>query len=355
MLAVVLRQNELVVAEFPEPTPGPGEAVVEVLACGICGSDISFAAHASQIHKLKRNLGDDMSGVYVPDLGRDVFFGHEICGRVSSVGDGWSGPAVGTKVIGVPSVLQGDKLLTAAYNNEGRGGLATSLVLPEAAVIEVPETVASETAALTEPLAVACHAVDRAELAVGDASCAVAVVVGCGPIGLALVGVLHLIGCSLITAIEPVPERRELALRAGASIAIGPEEDMFSVTEHPGSRQHVVFEASGAKGLLRRLMETAPFGSRIVVVGSTLDDDVVPRYASLFRELTIAYAMRYERRHLERAIDMIARGQIDVAEWITSVVDLDGAILAIRKSDDAASQVKVVADPRRSESAHRRT
>ncbi len=185
MRAVVMQDRTMRLAELPEPVPGEGEVLVEVLACGICGSDLHCARHGAEFNaSLRAAYGAD-----VLDLDRPIVFGHEFVGRVLGHGPGTTGRVpIGARVVSVPSLTRPGRPFLGFAGPKTPGGFAERMVLSESLLLRVPEHVPTERAALTEPLAVAEHAVSRAGLRPGD----VPLVVGCGPIGLAIIAVLRM-------------------------------------------------------------------------------------------------------------------------------------------------------------------
>jgi threonine dehydrogenase-like Zn-dependent dehydrogenase len=215
MRAAIFRNGEIVVDTLPEPKPSVGQVLVRTLACGICGSDLHARKHARRMVELSRHF----PGRKPMDLTRDVVFGHEFCCEILDYG-----PATprrlktGTRVCSLPALLTPDGPQGIGYSNDNVGGYAERMLLSEALLIEVPNGLAAEHAALTEPLAVGIHAVAKANLR-GDE---VPLVIGCGPVGLAVIAALKLKGLHPIVAADYSPARRALAQRLGADIVVDP-------------------------------------------------------------------------------------------------------------------------------------
>src|SRR4051794_30773222 len=158
MRAAIFRNGEIVVDTLPEPTPSAGQVLVRTLACGICGSDLHARKHAHRMVELARHF----SGRKPMDLARDVVFGHEFCCEILDYG-----PATGRKLNPGPRVCSLPALLTAqgpqgiGYSNDNVGGYAERMLLSEMLLLEVPNGLAAEHAALTEPLAVGVHTVAK--------------------------------------------------------------------------------------------------------------------------------------------------------------------------------------------------
>ncbi|HEX5910026.1 MAG TPA: alcohol dehydrogenase catalytic domain-containing protein, partial [Thermoleophilaceae bacterium] len=191
MRAVACTRGELAVGDRPDPVPGRGQLLLDVTRCGICGSDLHARAHADQVAGL-------MSELEYEDFMRsdqEVVFGHEFCGEVVAQGPACRGTAPeGTPVVAVPLLRGADGVHPTGLSAKAPGAYAERLVVEESLAFPVPNGLAPDVAVLTEPMAVGWHAVRRSEIGKGD----VAVVIGCGPIGLAVICLLKARG------IEPV-------------------------------------------------------------------------------------------------------------------------------------------------------
>src|ERR1700686_141990 len=211
MRAAIFRNGEIVVDTMSEPRPAAGQVLVKTLACGICGSDLHARKHAHRMVEMARHF----PGRKPMDLTRDVVFGHEFCCEVLDYG-----PATqrklkpGTRVCSLPALLTPDGRQGIGYSNDNVGGYAERMLLSEELLLEVPNGLAAEPAALTEPLAVGIHAVAKAN-ARGDE---VPLVIGCGPVGLAVIAALKLKGLRPIVAADYLPARRALAGLLGAEV-----------------------------------------------------------------------------------------------------------------------------------------
>ena len=163
MRAAVARGGAIVVRDdVPEPEPQLGQVLVQVKACGICGSDLHFLHHGADMLA----AGDEMEGM--PDfgeprldLGRDIFMGHEFAAEVLEAGPDTVAPAPGTIVTSVPIVLTMQGVRNLAYSNELPSGYGERMLLSAPLLVEVPNGLDPRSAALTEPTAVGLHAVNR--------------------------------------------------------------------------------------------------------------------------------------------------------------------------------------------------
>jgi len=324
MRAAVLRDGEMLVRDdVAEPEPRLGQVLVQVQACGICGSDLHFTKHGQTM----LDLGEEMEGV--PDMGdapidtgRDVFMGHEFAAEVLEVGPDTVAPAPGALVTSLPVLLTMTGIRNLAYSNDLPGGYAERMLLSAPLVLEVPNGLDARHAALTEPTAVGMHAVNRSRIAAGEG----ALVIGCGPVGLAVIAVLAQRGIEPIVAADLSPARRALASTMGAHEVVDPAvEPAFDAWARTGAgRQLVVFEAVGVPGMLEDVMRRAPARTRVLVVGVCMERDTVTPFFGIAKELTIDFALAYDPNEFAESLRFIAEGEIDVAPMITGEVDLDG-------------------------------
>src|SRR5262249_51692067 len=227
MRAAIFRNGEIVVDQLPEPAPGAGQVLVKTLACGICGSDLHARKHAHRMVEMSKRL----PGRKPMDLSRDIVFGHEFCCEILEYGPQATRKLKsGTRVCSLPALLTPAGPVGIGYSNDNIGGYAERMLLSEALLLEVPNGLAAEHAALTEPLAVGIHAVEKANVR-GDE---VPLGIGCGPGGLAGVAGLKLKGLPPIIAADYSPGRRALAERLGADIVVDPAQTQpyATWTEH---------------------------------------------------------------------------------------------------------------------------
>src|SRR5437667_8158395 len=222
MRAAIFRNGRIVADSWPDPKPAAGQVLVKTLACGICGSDLHARQHAHRMVELAKHFPHRKP----MDLSRDVVFGHEFCCEVLDYGpDTERTLKPGTRVCSMPLMIEADGPKGMGYSNTYVGGYAEQMLLAAPLLLEVPNGLPTEHAALTEPLAVGVHAVEKAMLK-GDET---PLVVGCGPVGLAVIAALRLRNIRPIVAADFSPKRRELAVRMGADIVVDPaKEDPYS-------------------------------------------------------------------------------------------------------------------------------
>ncbi|HMK84484.1 MAG TPA: zinc-binding dehydrogenase [Steroidobacteraceae bacterium] len=265
------------------PRPGGSDVVVKVKACGVCGSDLTYIK---------------IGGIHRPPGGVTPI-GHEAAGEVIAVGERVRDVALGQRVIINP-------MNTPSYIGSGgpEGAFTEELLVREARVGEsllpIPEGLSYEVAALTEPLSVALHGVNRAEAEPGDK----VVVFGCGPIGLGMVLWLKDRGVDDVVALDLAPERLERAKALGARAGINPaREDVRARLRelHGGTRlfsreavgTDAYIDAAGAPSILSDVVRMAKLHSRMVVTAAYMRPVPLDLGAMLTTEMTITTAVGY--------------------------------------------------------------
>ncbi len=316
MRAAVMRGRRLVVDDVPEPTPGEGQVLVETLACGICGSDLHNLQHPERLVEAGRASGTP----FVFDTERDLVMGHEFCAKVLELGPGASEVKPGDIVVSMPIVITRDGLEGVGYSNNYPGGYGERMVLTSSLCLTVPAHLDPPHAALTEPMAVGVHAVARSAIQQGTA----ALVIGSGPVGLAVIAALRLAGIESIIAADFSPTRRELAIQMGAAEAVDPREEpaIEAWRRVDGTRSLVIFEAVGVPGMIDQVMRDAPRSCRIVVVGVCMESDTFWPALGVTKELSLQFVLGYSPEEFARTLGSIAQGDIDVAPLITDEVGI---------------------------------
>lgn len=348
MRACVMRDHALVVDEVTDPRPELGQVLVRNLACGICGSDLHFLRHAETMVQMTEEMLPSMgpaaafSGAHI-DLSRDIIMGHEFCGEVLEVGPDTNGPKPGTRVVSLPVLLSATGVHQLAYNNDFPGGYAEQMLLAAPLVLEVPNGLDTKIAALTEPLAVGMHGVAKSGITERDA----AIVVGCGPVGLAVIAGLKLKGVEIIVASDFSPARRAVAKAMGATHVVDPRDEpvIEAWREVDGHRPLVAFEAVGVPGMIQQLLLDVPPGTRVTVVGVCLEPDLMSPFFAIAKELSLQFVVAYTPEEFASALHALAEGKVDAAPMITGTVDLDGlpgAFEALGKPDE---HVKILVEP----------
>jgi threonine dehydrogenase-like Zn-dependent dehydrogenase len=270
--------------------------------------------------------------------------GHEFCAEVVDYGPGTQRlHRPGTRVVSMPLAMAPGGLQGVGYSNDYPGGYGELMRLSELFLLPVPNGLATEHAALTEPMAVGVHAVAKARLEPGDA----ALVVGCGPVGLAVVAALRLRGVEPVVAADYSPTRRALATTLGAHVVVDPavEPPIAAWERAAGARPAVVFECVGVPGLLHDVMRWAPRESRIVVAGVCMDDDRIRPLLGINKELSLQFVLGYTPDEFASTLGDIAEGRIDVAPLVTGRVSVAEVPAAFATLARPAAHAKILVEP----------
>jgi len=337
MKAAIFRGGGIVVDTMPEPVPARGQVLVKTLCCGICGSDLHAVKHARLMAEVTRRI----PGRAPMDLSRDIVMGHEFCCEVIDYGpDTERKLKPGTRVCAMPVMLESDGPKGMGYSNKYVGGYAEQMLLSAPMLLEVPNGLPSDHAALTEPLAVGVHAVVKAALKGDEAP----LVVGTGPVGLAVIAALRLKGIRPIVAADFSPKRRELAIKMGADAAVDPATESPYARLAPG-RRVAVFECVGVPGMLQQMFEKVPREARVVVVGVCMEPDKIEPMFGIVKELSLQFVLGYTPEEFARSLRLLAEGQIDAPSLITGKVGLDAVKDAFNELGNPERHTKILVEP----------
>lgn len=336
MRAAVLRDGRMVHRDdVPDPIPQAGQVLVAVRACGICGSDLHFAAHGAQVLAMSDKVGG--AGGMDVDLRRDVFMGHEFSAEVLEAGPDTEAPSPGTLVTSLPILLSGNRFEPIVYSNSTIGGYAERMLLSAPLLLPIPNGLDLKHAALTEPMAVGLHAVNKSNIAPGE----MALVLGCGPIGIAIVAALRARGVQTIVAADFSPRRRELASAMGAHQTL----DAAHGSPFDSVKPAVVFEAVGVPGVIDDVLLRARPGTRLVVAGVCMEPDTVHPFFAIAKEISVQFVLAYSPEEFADSLRALAEGDIDVAPLITGEVGLDGVGAAFDDLADPERHCKILVTP----------
>ena len=306
---------QLEVGTIPDPRVGPGEVIVRVKACGVCGSDLYAAG--------SRNL----------KMPADTIMGHEFAGVIEEVGAGVSDFARGDAITSMAFVACGDCAMCNAGAavrcfaprpigfGEIPGAFAEFVKVRRGAIFKMPTGMGFPAAATVEPLVAGLHGLRRARFQAGE-TC---LITGAGSLGLATLLWARFAGARAIVVSEVLMPRRDLAVKLGADTAVDPRmhSPLTTMTQLTGAAPDVVFECIGAPGTLAQAIGFAPRGGRVVVLGAALEDDGFPPATALARELDIHFSLGVEPGEVEATIAALASGRISTEAMITQTVGLE--------------------------------
>ncbi len=337
MRAAVLRDGHMVYRDdVPDPVPEAGQVLVGVRACGICGSDLHFAAHGAQVLQMSDRVAGGTSGMHV-DLDHDIFMGHEFSAEVLEAGPDTETYPPGTVVTSIPVLLSGKGVEPIVYSNSTIGGYAERMLLSAPLLLPVPNGLDLKHAALTEPMAVGLHAVNKSNIAPDET----ALVLGCGPIGTAIIAALRARGVETIVASDFSPKRRELATAMGAHQTW----DAAQGSPFDSVKPAVVFEAVGVPGIIDDVLLRARPGTRLVVAGVCMQPDTVHPFFAIAKEINVQFVLAYTPEEFGDSLRALAEGDIDVAPLITGEVGLDGVGAAFDDLADPERHCKILVTP----------
>lgn len=349
MRALTLLRGELAVSSVPDPSPSRTQLLTRPLACGICGSDIHAATSGNALQNLQREVQE--SAPHSPlrgplfDPADRVLLGHEFCAEVVAVGHDIEGFSAGDVVVSRPRVIDADGTKhTVGFSAVTPGGFGELMVLDAAEALRVADGVDPRHAALTEPFAVALHALGGIQLRPGQP----VIVVGCGPVGLALIIILISRDHHPVIAADTNAGRRRWADNSGADQIVDPlVQSAGAIAMELSALPPVVFEAVGVPGVLDSVVLDAAPQSHIVVVGACLDVDSWRPMLALGRELTLTFVLGYSAQEFADSLRLITSG-LPVAELVTNTVTLDEAVTVfdqLRHPERNNEQMKVLVSP----------
>jgi threonine dehydrogenase-like Zn-dependent dehydrogenase len=378
MRAVVCQHAELDVVDVPDPTPARGQVRLTVERCGICGSDLHARHGIDAWAEMAAATGYQRFG----RSNQPLVFGHEFSGRVAEYGPGCRGDLpTGTPVVALPLIRGAGGIDAVGLSLHAPGAYAEQVVAQESMMMAVPNGLPADTAALTEPMAVAWHAVQRGDVGKRD----VAIVVGCGPVGLGVILCLKAKGVRTVVASDYSAGRRALAAACGADVVIDPAagspfdggkdrghlveaeaafelaistreklerlpvgwwhvwrlgEKLGAKPKHP-----VIFECVGVPGVIESIIAEAPLFSRVVVVGVCVGEDRFTPAMAINKEIDLRFVLGYTPLEFRDTLMMLAEGKLDPRPLVTGTVGLEGVDAAFTALADPETHAKVLIDP----------
>jgi threonine dehydrogenase-like Zn-dependent dehydrogenase len=344
----------MVVDDLPDLVPGPGQVLVKPVACGICGSDLHTVDHAHEMAQAAEESGVSLMGF---DPERDLVMGHEVAVEVLDTGAGVDGIEPGLTAAAMPMLITPQRAVVPGYDNDYPGGYAEQMLLSPQALVAVPNGLAPHLAALTEPMAVGLHAVNESSIEPGRA----AIVIGAGPVGLAIIAALSLAGAEPIIAADLSPTRRDLAAAIGAHVVIDPgtadsRKAGFALSVEAWSdggrtagggdpAPPIVFEAVGVPGMIDTAMSGVPVGTEIVVAGVCMEHDSFRPIMGIYKRLSLKFVLGWSPEEFTASLHNLAEGRIDGASLVTGNVSLDEVPAAFADLANPDAHVKILVRP----------
>jgi len=330
--AVYEGEGRLVVRDVPDPTPAADEVLVEVEACGICGSDVQIInvppGHPST---------------------PPVVIGHEFVGRIRAVGPAVRDVAIGTRVVVDPDPKCGacDSCRSGRPANctnivalgvHRDGALARYVTAPANSVYQISEDVPAEMAALVEPLSCVVNGTQRAGLRPGES----VVVFGAGAIGCLFIAVFRASGAARIVAVEPSAGRAPVARAVGADVVVTPDEWAAQRTELMPRGADVVVDAVGS--VLPQAIEAAGMGARIVVFGMNGNARPAVHQVEIVEKGLAIFGSYISNFTFPAAIRLVESGELDLGPMITATIPVEETLAGIARLRSGEA-VKIVITP----------
>jgi L-iditol 2-dehydrogenase len=309
----------ITIQDIPDPEPGPGEILIKIHRCGICGTDLSFTR------------GEMF------DFGKDSQFGHEYAGEIVAVGKDVSGFRIGEKVSALPSGACGHCPGCATHNNvmcqnvdSLMTGFAEYARLPTGVVVKLPDTLSMADGALVEPLAVSLYGANQSGMKAGDN----VLVLGGGTVALYTIYWARRLGARRIVAISRSNRRKDLCLAMGADAFVQyGENEAGEVTEALGGAPDLVYECVGAQGMLAKAVQHAGLLGTVISLGfCTSPDALIPGLAS-FKLVNMKFIVGYTMKEFFYIAEQMDKGHVDPKTIITSdipLADLPATMEALR-------------------------
>jgi threonine dehydrogenase-like Zn-dependent dehydrogenase len=378
MKAVGCTDAKLALIERPTPTPGRGQVLIDVRRCGICGSDLHARHHCDELAEVMSESGYD----HFMRSDQEVVFGHEFSGELAEHGPGCRKTSPpGTPVVALPLLRRDDAVHLIGLSTAAPGAYAEQVVVQESLTVPVPNGLPPELAALTEPMAIGWHAVRRGEVKKRT----VAIVIGCGPVGLAVISMLKASGVRNVIASDFSPGRRALAKACGADVVVDPAQDspyassadhghvtmpaaldlavdamerirrlplpwwqVWRAAEKLGAlpKSPVIFECVGVPGVIDTIIAGAPAFSRVVVVGVCMGADRIRPAMAINKEIDLRFVLGYSPLEFRDTLRMLAEGKVDPRPLVTGEVGLAGVDSAFAALSDPETHAKILIDPK---------
>ncbi|MFZ8973904.1 MAG: alcohol dehydrogenase catalytic domain-containing protein [Pseudomonadales bacterium] len=310
----------LTIEDVPKPTISDREMLVKVSHCGICGTDI----HASK------------EGPFMAPP--ETIFGHEFTGEIIEIGETLRGGdfKLGDRVTSLPFIDDktiGLGAITGAYSEYVKVGYDL--------VVKLPEELSNRDGALVEPLAVGLHSVKMA----GSVAGRTVLIIGAGPIGLTCAIWCRFFGAAKVILSEMSDARIAMAKTFGFNDFVDPSGDVTAQCETLlKGPPEIQFECVGKTGLMQECIARAPKRGLIMGIGVCDHPDTIVPLMAFGKELTIQWAVGYDKEDFEFTIDMMLEGRISATDMITDIVPLSAVPEVFEALKQPSTQCKVLID-----------
>lgn len=352
MRAAVMKGGKINIAELPDPVPRNGQVLIAPAFTGICGSDLHLR---EMLEASAQSLSEAEQEAMPP-----IVPGHEFSASIIEFGkDTNSSLSTRDRVVAIPFTPLGNAFEIVGLSPVHPGGIATLSLVDAERCLRIPDATPDDHAALTEPLAVGIHAANLANRRAGPN-----VILGCGPVGLAVILALKAQGRGPILAADFSPERRAIAEKLGADILVDPAQD--SAFEHwkdlefqesqasplltpdqiSGWLGPNIFDCVGAPGILDNIIKHAPRHSHIIVVGVCPHEDKYAPQDAVMKEVGVEFSFAYTPQEFAQSLKMIGQHADAVSSMITSRLPLTQTAEAFERLADRPNEIKVLIDPR---------
>ncbi len=319
------------IENLPDPTPGPGEAVLKIGRCGICGTDLNMTSG---------------QGYDFPCGSR---IGHEFSGEVVAIGAGVENLKVGDRVAAMPSDSCGTCEFCAiglsmmcSEHKSYMGGFGEYLTVAARKAVKLPEALSLTDGALVEPLAVGLHGAHLANMPEG----ARVLVLGGGTVGLAATYWAKRLGAAKVVTASRSQRRADKALEMGADAFVQTGEgEAERVNEALGGPPDIVFEGVGVPGMLGQSIELVRPNGHIVSLGFCMGPDpVIPGIAS-FKQVRLTFAMSWTLEEFQQSVDSLDAGHVEPRTMVTNTIGLDELPAMVETLRGSNAETKVHVDP----------
>lgn len=320
-----------VIEERPDPAPGPGEAIIKVGRCGLCGTDLNMTSGNGY------------------DFPCDTVLGHEFAGEVVAIGKDVTGLRIGDIVTALPSTGCGNCQICGTGQEvmcqasvPYMGGFGQYMRVAARTSVKLPGALSLTDGALVEPLAVGLHGVRLSKMPLG----ARVLVLGAGSIGLAAAFWARRLGAGRVVAASPSARRAELATTLGAHAFVQTGEgEIERIREVLGGAPDIVFEAAGAVGLLQQSINHVRPDGQVISLGFCMAPDPVIPGISTFKQVRLTFSMAWTLEEFRYCVDTFEAGHVEPRHMVSSTIGLEALPAMVETLRGANSETKVHVDP----------